>query len=48
MGEACGMYGKKRNALRVLVGNAEGKRPTGRYKHRWILKQYGLETPGTG
>jgi hypothetical protein len=29
MGEACGMYGEKRNAYRVMVWKPEGKRPLG-------------------
>jgi hypothetical protein len=28
--------GKKRNAYRILVGKAEGKRPLGRPRHRWM------------
>jgi hypothetical protein len=28
--------GEKRNAYRILVGNAEGKRPLGRPRHRWV------------
>jgi hypothetical protein len=28
--------GEKRNAYRLLVGKAEGKRPLGRPKHRWV------------
>jgi len=27
--------GEKRNAEGVLVGKSEGKRPSGRYRHRW-------------
>jgi hypothetical protein len=27
--------GEKKSAYRVLVRNPEGKRPLGRYKHRW-------------
>jgi hypothetical protein len=26
----------KRNAYRILVGKPEGKRPTGRPRHRWV------------
>jgi hypothetical protein len=26
---------KKRNGEGVLVGNPEGNRPSGRYRHRW-------------
>jgi hypothetical protein len=32
MSGACGMHGGKRNALRVLVWQPEGKRPLGRPK----------------
>jgi hypothetical protein len=28
--------GKKRNSYRLLVGKAEGKRPLGRSKRRWV------------
>jgi hypothetical protein len=28
--------GEKRNVYRLLVGKAEGKRPLGRLRHRWI------------
>jgi hypothetical protein len=28
--------GKKRNAYRLLVGKAEGKRPLGRPRCRWV------------
>jgi hypothetical protein len=28
--------GEKRNAYRLLVGKAEGERPLGRPKHRWV------------
>jgi hypothetical protein len=27
---------EKRNAYRILVGNAEGKRPLGRPRRRWL------------
>jgi hypothetical protein len=33
--EACGRYGEKRNAYRVLVGKPEGR---SRYKG-WIIKE---------
>jgi hypothetical protein len=28
--------GEKRNAYRVLVGKAEGRRPLGRPRRRWV------------
>jgi hypothetical protein len=28
--------GEKRNVYRLLLGNAEGKRPPGRPRRRWI------------
>jgi hypothetical protein len=28
--------GEKRNVYRLLVGKPEGKRPLGRWRHRWI------------
>jgi hypothetical protein len=28
--------GETRNAYRILVGNAEGKRPLGRTRRRWV------------
>jgi hypothetical protein len=28
--------GVKRNTYRILVGNAEGKRPLGRPRRRWV------------
>jgi hypothetical protein len=35
MGRACTIYGMKRNAYRILVGNSEGKGTLGRPRHRW-------------
>jgi hypothetical protein len=29
-------WGEKRNVNRILVGKAEGKRPLGRSRRRWI------------
>jgi hypothetical protein len=29
--------GAKRNAYRILVGKAEGKRPLGRQRRRWVV-----------
>jgi hypothetical protein len=28
--------GQKGNAYKILVGKAEGKRPLGRQRHRWV------------
>jgi hypothetical protein len=36
MGRACSTNREKRNAYRILVGKAEGKRPIGRPRHRWV------------
>jgi hypothetical protein len=33
--EACGSYGKDRNAYRILIGRSEGMRQLGRPRHRW-------------
>jgi hypothetical protein len=30
------LNGAKRNAYRISVGKAEGKRPVGRLRHRWV------------
>ena len=40
MGRICSTNSEKRNAYRILVGKAEGKRPLGRLRRRWgtILK----------
>jgi hypothetical protein len=35
MGGACGMYGEKRNAYRVLVDKPDGKKPPESPRHRW-------------
>jgi len=32
---ACGTYGERRRAYRVLVGKLEGERPLGRPGRRW-------------
>lgn len=34
MGTACGLYGKEEKCIQVLVGKAEGKKITGRSRHR--------------
>jgi hypothetical protein len=36
MGGSCSTNGEKRNVYRLLVGKAEGRRPLGRPKRRWI------------
>jgi hypothetical protein len=36
MGRACSTNGAKMNAYRILVGKAEGKRPLGRQRHKWV------------
>jgi hypothetical protein len=35
MGRTCSTYGEKTNAYIILVRKPEGKRPLGRYRHRW-------------
>jgi hypothetical protein len=35
MGRTCIAYGEQRNAYRILMGKAEGKKPLGRPRHRW-------------
>jgi hypothetical protein len=36
MGGACSTNREKRNAYRLLVGKAKGKRPLGRSRRRWV------------
>jgi hypothetical protein len=36
MGGACRTNGEKRNAYRILVGKAEGKKPLGRPRRKWV------------
>jgi hypothetical protein len=56
---ACSTNGEKRIAYRILVGKAEGKRPLGRLRRRWlynikiglkrdIMGWYELDRSGTG
>jgi hypothetical protein len=33
---ACSTNGEKRNPYRIFVGKAEGKRPLGRPRRRWV------------
>ena len=35
MAGACGMYGGKKNAQKVLMGESEGGKPLGRPRRRW-------------
>jgi hypothetical protein len=48
MGRACSVNGDNRNAYRIVVGKAEGKRPLGRPKCKWVdniqidLREIGL------
>jgi hypothetical protein len=35
MGRACSTNGEKRNAYKIFVRKAEGKRPLGRTRRRW-------------
>jgi hypothetical protein len=35
-GRACSTNGEKRNAFRLLVGKAEGKKPLERPIHGWV------------
>jgi hypothetical protein len=36
VGGACSTNGEKRYAYRLLVGKAEGKRPLGRSRRKWV------------
>jgi hypothetical protein len=36
MGGSCSTNGEKRNAYRLLVGKAEGKRRIGRRRRKWV------------
>jgi hypothetical protein len=51
MGRACNINGEKRNALRILVGKPEGKRPL--LRRRWAnnikidLRQDGMVWTGS-
>ena len=47
MGGACGTYGERREAYRVLTWKPEGKRTPGRPRRRWenIIK---MNIQGTG
>jgi hypothetical protein len=36
MDRTCSTNGEKWNAYRLLVGKAEGMRPLGRQRHRWL------------
>jgi hypothetical protein len=38
MGRACRTNGEKINECRILVGEAEGRRPLERPRHRWVDK----------
>jgi hypothetical protein len=35
MDRACGTYGERRGAYRVLEGKPEGMKPLGKPRHRW-------------
>jgi hypothetical protein len=35
MDEACSTLGEMRNAYKILIEMPDGKRPSGRPKHRW-------------
>jgi hypothetical protein len=36
MGRVCSTNGEKKNAYRILVGKAEGKRQLGRPRRKWV------------
>jgi hypothetical protein len=36
VGRAYSTNGERRNAYRILVGKPEGRRPSGRPRHRWV------------
>jgi hypothetical protein len=36
MGGPCSTNGEKRKVYRLLMGKPEGKRPLGRWRHRWV------------
>jgi hypothetical protein len=36
MGSACGIYGEKRNAYKILVGKSKRKRPLQRTGQSWV------------
>jgi hypothetical protein len=38
MGGPSSTNGERRNAYRLLVGKPEGKRPLGRPRRRWVVK----------
>jgi hypothetical protein len=48
MGRVCRTNGAKRNAYRILMGKAEGKRPLGRPRYRWVDNEIDLREIGWG
>jgi hypothetical protein len=40
----CAGMGETINVYKIVVGNPEGKRPFGRPRHRWIIKNNIRET----
>ena len=48
MGWACGAYGWGLGMYRVLVGKAEGRRPLGRPRRRWVDIRMDLQEVGCG